>query len=375
MKLKSDLEVIRPALQKENKEHVIIHEIRKIRQFNKDFERFQKSRTVRVLMQSLFISLFAAFDKFIGDLVSGIYKNNPDLYKSINREIQLSELLRHNDIESIKEAILHKEIETLRRKSYIEQFSELEKKFSLPLTKFEKWPNFIEFSQRRNLYTHCDGIISQQYIDVCESVNFKFSNKPVIGEYLTISIKHFRDACNIVSHVAVMLGQTLWRKTAPTEIKTIDANLNNIIYSYLNDENFNKAIELCKFAQNLPKISGDIYTRMMAINYAIALKFSGEQKAAVSVINKLDWTTVSYDFQLSYAVLNDNFTEASSIMRKIGTQSDLVREMSYHEWPLFKEFRESSEFLASYKEVYGYDYLEKPNEMSTEIQINESEIQ
>ena len=82
--------------------------------------------------------------------------------------------------------MLEKEIESLRRKSYIEQFKELETKFSIKLTKFDRWPYFIESAQRRNLFTHCDGIVSKQYLDVCRDVNFKFDKVYKVGERLEI---------------------------------------------------------------------------------------------------------------------------------------------------------------------------------------------
>lgn len=60
-----------------------------------------------------------------------IYQDNENLLKGIVREISLSDIMEFTDLESVKLSMLNKEIETLRRESYIEQFSTLEKNLKL----------------------------------------------------------------------------------------------------------------------------------------------------------------------------------------------------------------------------------------------------
>lgn len=333
--------------------------VRELRKLMREIERHNNSSPVATLEKSLFVSLFASFDKFVGDLVIAIYSSTPLLYKNINREISLSEVLKFDSMESLKQFMLDKEVETLRRKSYIEQFKELENKFSITLTKFDKWPDFVECSQRRNLFTHCDGIISKQYIDICTEHNVKFEEKPIIGQQLYLGGKYFFNACRIVTDVAVMLGHTLWRKTNPEDIKEADSHLNSLIFDFLHMENWKKAISLSKFALNLPKHSEEQMVRMFHVNYAIALKSIGQAKAAKGVLDKKDWSAASFDFRLAYAVLSDEFEAAKTLMQRIGPKGDLVTEMAYHDWPLFREFRETKEFSEGYEDVYGYRYATK----------------
>lgn len=49
----------------------------------------------------------------------------------------------------------------------MEQFEVLQKRLELKLTEFPHWRRFVEAAQRRNLLTHCDGIVSEQYLSVC----------------------------------------------------------------------------------------------------------------------------------------------------------------------------------------------------------------
>lgn len=332
----------------------------------REIDRHINSSPVSTLEKSLFIYLFAAFDKYIGDLVAVLYNSNQDLYKNINREIQLSEAIKFSSIDELKQSMLSKEIETLRRKSYIEQFKDLENKFSIKLTKFEDWSYFIECSQRRNLFTHCDGVVSKQYIDVCRSVGVKFEDEPVIGEKLEIGTSYFFQSCHVVSEVAVLLGQTLWRKTQPSSLEKADDHLSSLVFDFLHMEKWGKAIFMSKFALGLPKISSDVTDRIFTINYAIALKAIDKTKAAKNVLDKKDWSASTYDFKLAYAVLTDDHTEASELMKKMGKKGELVTELAYHEWPLFREFRDTEEFFDGYQSVYGYKYSSKLNSLAEE---------
>jgi hypothetical protein len=236
--------------------------IRGTRKASREIDRHNNSSPVATLEKSLFIYLFAAFDKYIGDLVAVLYQSQPALFKNINREISLSEALQYESMDELRLVMLDKEIEALRRKSYIEQFNDLESKFSIKLTKFDNWPYFIEGAQRRNLFTHCDGIVSKQYLDICKNVGFKFKEEPLVGDQLKIGSKYLFQSCLLITEVAVMLGHTLWRKTLPNDIENADSHLSELVFNYLHMECWKKAISVSKFALALPKISTDQIERI-----------------------------------------------------------------------------------------------------------------
>ncbi len=306
-----------------------------------------------------------------------LYQSNPNLYNNINREIPLSEALQYESMDELRQVMLDKEIETLRRKGYIDQFNDLEKRFSITtLTKFDSWPTFIERAQRRNLFTHCDGIVSKQYLDSCKKVEFKFKEEPVVGEQLKIGSSYLFDSCHLVTEVAVMLGHTLWRKTIPNNIESADTHLSELIFNFLHMEHWGKAITLSKFALSLPKISTDQISRIFTVNYAIALKAIGKSNPAKNVLDGKDWSAATYDFKLAYAVLTEDFIQARSLMEKIGKNGDLIQELAYHEWPLFRDFRDRDEFFEGYSAVYGYKYSSKLSSLAEEkkAEVEETDV-
>ena len=70
-----------------------------------------------------------------------------------------------------------------------------------------------------------------------------------------------------------------------------------------------------------------------------------------------DWSACGEDFKLAVEVLTKNFGLAADIMRQIG-KNGILREVHYREWPLFKEFRKSEEFLKAFKEIYRCEFAE-----------------
>lgn len=337
-----------------------------LRKVIRETERIINSSPIDTLEKSLFINLFATFDMYVGDLLEAVYNSNHILYKNISKEVPLFEILEYDSMDELKKNILNTEIEILRRKSYIEQFKDMEKKFSLKLTKFDSWPLFIELSQRRNLYTHCDGIVSKQYIDVCNSVGYKFKETPKIGDKLPIGNSYFFNACRTITEVAVMLGHTLWRKVLPHDIAKADSHLSELVFNFLHMEHWMNAISIGSFALNLPEKTNDEMERIFTINYAIALKSTGKEKEAKNILDKKDWSATTYDFKLAYAVVTNNYKDAYYLMKKMGQEGELIIELSYHDWPLFKDFVNSEEFTLGYREVYGYEYVSKLSSIAIE---------
>ncbi|MFM5588708.1 hypothetical protein ACET65_17345 [Aeromonas rivipollensis] len=363
-KLKADAEKHVTSLKQEKDETARVLTVKLLRKTIREIERHNRASPFTTLERSLFISLLSVFDKFIGDLVAVLYSKNPNLYNNINKEISLSEVLKYESMNDLRQVFLDKEIETLRRKGYIDQFKDLEGKFSIKLTKFDEWPAFIELSQRRNLFTHCDGIVSKQYLDICREVGYKIKDEVEVGYQLEIGEKYLFQSCMLVAYVGTMLGHTLWRKTLEDELEKADAHLSSIVFDYLHMEHWSNAISISKFSQNLPKISTDEMERIFSVNHAIALCSINKKKEAKAILDKKDWSATTYDFKLAYSILTGDYSEAEKVMCKIGRQGKLITELSYHDWPLFREFRDSKEFYRGYEKVYGYKYSSKLSEIA-----------
>lgn len=89
----------------------------------------------------------------------------------------------------------------------------MENNFKIPLREgLEVWAKFIEITERRNLFVHCDGIVSKQYLEVCNKHGFDFSKPLSVGEKLDVVPDYFESAYECLFEVGVKLGHVLWRK-------------------------------------------------------------------------------------------------------------------------------------------------------------------
>lgn len=346
-----------------NQQSVTLESARDFAEFTDTIRRLEelsRQRSTEVLARSLFTQLFAEFDSYIGQLLKIIYLKNDQLLKGISREISLTDLLDYEDLNAVKLSMLEKEIETFRRDSYIEQFSNLEKKFNLPLKKFKEWPDFVELSQRRNILTHNGGVISDQYLIVCEKEGYRFNKKPQLGETLDVTYDYFLNASRLLSKVGLMLAYTLWLKIFPKEADDIHESMNNTIFKCLKHNRWIFVADLEDFVLSAPmrKDISEIKLRIRIINAAIGLKFSGNDEDAVRLLNSVDWSASYRDFKLAIAVLHERYIEATDIMRSIGRNGELIDQSSYHTWPLFTKFREIPEFYDAYFQIYDEPFAE-----------------
>jgi hypothetical protein len=325
-----------------------------------EFDRLKHSKAFSVLMRSLFIGIFSEYDVFIGDLLRAIHDTKPELFKGIKREITLSELLEFESVDAVKQDILDKEIDSFRRQSYVEQFTELESKFAVKtLRSFPEWPAFVELGQRRNLLTHNGGLCSEQYLVMCDKAGYKFSERPKTGDDLMPQGKYFGEALLLTAKVAFMLTHTLWRKILPDEISIADRSMNLIIFELLSDERWRHASEFGKFGLTDPMFlkAKDLDKRIRLINTAIGLKQCKKTDEALTLLDSMDWTASLRDFQLALYVLRDQNDAAAALMESIGQRGELIDQMGYHSWPLFKDFRDTVNFQDAYERVYKIPFI------------------
>lgn len=354
------------------------HQISEMLQTMREIDGLGGMRIPETLQRSLFTQLFSEYDSFVGSLLKVIYTSKADLLKSISRQISFADLLDYENLNAIKLDMLEKEVETFRRNSYVDQFSSLENKFSIKLRAFPEWGEFIELSQRRNLIVHNGGIVSDQYLIVCDREKHRFHERPQIGDSLQLNGYYFSRAITVVSKVAFMLCHTLWRKVFPDERQIAHKDANSVLFDVLRDKRWKTANAIAKFTlskQMTDEIS-DLDLRIRTINAAIATKFSGNEVGCKEILKSLDWTAALRDFKLAIAVLSDDFSEAANLMISIGKSGELVSELAYHDWPLFHKFRESSQFLTAYAEIYEVSFIAESIRHKTEaVEANQAALE
>jgi len=318
--------------------------------------RSDRAKTVlELLPRNFIVSFVSEYDSYLGQLLTQILMFKPEIIDSKDKNISLSDLVSLGSVKAAREKIIEKEVESLLRSSHSDQFTWMESTFSIPLTKgLESWPIFIELTERRNLFVHCDGVISEQYIRVCKKHNVTLSKELSIGNRLLVEKKYLRQSYEALYEIALKLSQVLWRKLSPNDLEKADGSLSHFVYELLIEENYQLAINLLDFACcTLKKWSTEGDRLVYVINRALAYKFSGNNERCQSILSSQDWSACGDNYNLCVAVLKDDFGKAKELMSRIGS-SGSVGEVDYIEWPCFKEFRETDCFVTGFSEVFGY---------------------
>jgi len=305
-----------------------------------------------------FCALVHRYDAYLGGLLRSSFYAKPELLNTSQKQLSFSELVEFQTIDAAREFIVEKEIETVIRDSHIVHFEWMEKRFGVSLRKdLTVWPIFVELTERRNLFVHCDGVVSSQYLSVCQNNGVKFESPVKIGDKLEVTSAYFEKATESILEIGVKLGHVLWRKLQPDDLSKADNSLHRITYDLLCEERYSLAKILLNFAVNtLKKQPSEENRRMNLINLAIAYAYSGEQLKSLEILQNEDWSACQDQFKLAVAVLKHDYTEAVKLMKHIGAEGE-ISKAEYSSWPLFKEFRKSKEFLDAYKKLFGKEFI------------------
>ena len=280
------------------------------------------------------------------------------------------------DLDELKEFVIEKDVESLLRKSHFEQLTILEKRISKHTkkeftltTNLPVLPTFIELTERRNLFVHCNGIVSRNYIDNCRKHKVKKLENIELNDVLDVDPEYFNEGFQAVFEIGVKLGQVLWRKFLPTKINEADGNLNNISFDLIINGYYDLAINLLKFAtETLPKKSTEKMRKTMIINKALSFYLKGEKETNNKILDSEDWS-VGLIFQLAVSVLKEEYDLSTSLMKKIGPEHDDINASSYQEWPLFRDFRDTDKFKETFKEIFGKEFVVVEREKKSFIKL------
>jgi hypothetical protein len=308
----------------------------------------------KIIKRNFLVSLISQFDTYISDLIKAIFLVRPELLNASEKQITFSELLKFGNVETAKEFIVEKEIESVLRESHTEQFKWLERKLNIPLRKdLPIWKVFIEITQRRNIFIHNDGKVSNQYLSVCKENGVNFPESIKIGTELDIDIKYFEGAFKGLFEIGVKLNQVLRRNLLPEEIESADSSFLNISFELIQNRQYELAKELYDFGDKyIKKFSTEDLRLRVLLNRAQTYKWLNQEDECVKIIKSIDWTATSDLFRMCSDVLLENYESASESMRSIGNNEKIINKASYKDWPIFRKFRQSEEFKKMYFETY-----------------------
>jgi len=310
----------------------------------------------KIIPRSFLVSLVSQYDAYVGSLVKELLNAKPEILSDSDRQLTFSQLKEFSSFEDAQNYIIEKEIDALLRKSHSEQIEWISNKFKIKIEPDKKlWSSFIELMERRNIFVHADGIVTNQYMTVCEQHKVEFNEELEVGKKLWVPQDYFENAFSTVYELGFKLGQVLWRKIIPDEIENADKQIVDFGFDLLELEKYLLANKVCHFGSTILKnIASEEDRRVILINEAIALKWLGEEDKCKDLINSLDWSGWSEEYKLAVSTLNQDFDNVYKLMHEIGPNHKRISSVEYRDWPLFKEVRKVDKFHEVYEEIFGH---------------------
>jgi hypothetical protein len=303
-----------------------------------------------IIKRNFLVSLVSQFDTYVGDMIKAIFEVRPEIINNSEKQLTFSELAKFNDIKEAKDYIVEKEIETVLRENYTEQFKWFENKLKIQLRKdLPIWQTFIEVTQRRNLFVHNDGKVSSQYLSICKENNVILDEKIKQGIKLGVGLKYFDKAFKCFFELGVKLNQVIRRNLVSEDIEQADTSFLNISFELIENRQYDLAKILYDFSDKyINKYSTEDLRLRILINRAQTYKWLDQNDECKKIINSIDWSAKGDLFKLVSKVLLDEFEDATKIMKTIGDNDGVLDKSCYKNWPVFIKFREVKLFKDAY---------------------------
>lgn len=321
----------------------------------------QTNRALSLIPPSFVVTMVSTYDSFYAGLVRCVYALKPKKLQASKKVYTYAELLEYSNIHDVKNDIISSVIDGLLRDSHIAQFKWLEESLEVnTLKKFDGWKDFVEITERRNLFVHSDGIVSDQYLKICKQQGVDVKGIE-LGNKLGVDKEYIDKTFKILYRIGVMLTQmllnTLYMTESYASTEHLDAILIKYVYELICCGSYNEAIVLSKFSM------GDKFNhtgkdrKFIILNMAQAYKWNGNDEECLETLKMIDDTDCSDEFMIPKLTLEDNYVEVYGRMRKLLCNSEILTPVNYRDWPIFKKLRKEDEFKKVFKEIFGEDLV------------------
>lgn len=331
-----------------------------IRIYNKLERRLRRAqKSVTLIPPSYIVTLVSLFDSFFSGLVRCVYSLCPNKLNESQKSITYKDICDYRSIQEIRKMLIDSVIEDLLRDSHDKQFSWLAKAFDLDtVKKFDGWSQFVELTERRNLFVHSDGIVSLQYLSVCKDHKVSVAGIS-LGQKLAADSVYFNESYKLVYRMAIQLTQILINRlyigTYTNDTSDRDKVLINNVYELISEEHYDIAIAVSNFALDKCYHRNGKDRGFIILNLAQAHKWSGNNDKCLEILDDEDTSMWNDDLTVPKLCLQDKFDEAYPLIEKVGTSSEVLTTKAYREWPIFRALREQDDFTKLFNAVFNED--------------------
>jgi hypothetical protein len=315
----------------------------------------------RLIPRHFLISLVSQYDWFLGRVIRFLFAIKPEILNASDRQMSFTDLVRFHSLDDAREFIIEKEVESVIRRSHLDQFAWLKDKLKTPFTQdLACLPVFVELTERRNLFVHADGVVSSQYLTACHENNCALRANLKVGDQLEVGKDYFEDAYRCILEIAVKMAHVVWRKLCPARLKESDSNVIAVTFDLIEQREYAPARRILEFfTQTSVKHGDDSNRRTMLLNLAQACKWSDDVEACNKILGLHDWSACEDKYKLGVAALRGDFEGCYALMRRLQRDESFPKSV-YANWPIFQELRKQVGFIATYQQCYNEPFALTP---------------
>lgn len=308
---------------------------------------------IQNISRNTIVAMVGCYDALIGDMVRIVFHAKPDILKTCGVSIAASDIFAFPSIKDVEDYLVDKQVESVLRGSHEEQLEWFENKLGIKTCKnFSHFPDFIEITERRNLFVHTEGKVSQSYVAKCTKAGVAAAVH--IGEVLDATPQYIQRCYDILMETGIKLSQVIWRKFN-MGIDTCDEVLQDITFDCLTSHRYKLAQELLEFATtDVKKYSSEEFGWVFRVNHALSYYLAGDVEKAATMVKLKDWSALDVKYRLAEAVLLEHNEDARNLMLQLGPNKDF--QTYYQQWPLFRKFRQTDVFKTTYNEIYHLEF-------------------
>lgn len=265
----------------------------------------------------------------------------------------MKDVFSKTSLDEVIDHVISNEVSELMRGSHTDQTKFVESNLNVAIiAHYERWPNFVEIFERRNLVAHGNLVVNELYIRNCVEVKYTDVSKLAIGDTLRLTPRYLRSAVDTLTEFGILLIFALWRKHIPLKEERAFSYLNDASLELISARRPKLAKRLLEFAVKLRKGCSDEVYRMMIVNLANSHKKLKDDEGCLKVLDSVDWSASRDDFQICAASLRGDVDKFIHLLPKIAA-AETMSARNFREWPVFDWLREDKRVALEFERIFG----------------------
>lgn len=299
--------------------------------FTRAIEHFKLTHDqIEMLYQNSLMNLITYFETVISGLIKEHLTRQGDFK---NKSLTFEQISQLGNLDEAKEFLLEKEVHDLMYKGFDVWILYIKKNLKLSMGYLDPVKDqLIEIFQRRNLFTHNNGVANNIYIS---RIAPQYAKNTTVGSKIVISKTYLEESINLIENMGNLILLENWKKKEPKNEKRA-FYIGELLDEHFKCERWELVKSYSRFLmgdKGLPQSS----QLVGQVNYWQSFKWLNQFNEVKEDVMNADFSANRGDFQLCLLALQDKEKEFFSLLNK--SYPSYISLEKLKNWPIFKEMR------------------------------------